>query len=271
MGEPQGRGEIRQLLARHAHRPNKALGQHFLADPNLVARIVRTAGVGAGDQVVEIGAGTGTLTRALAATGARVVAYEVDRHLQGVLDDALRDTGVELRIADASRIDLAAALEPGPWVMVANLPYKVGTTIVLDVLQRVPSITRLVVMVQREVADRLLAEAGSRVYGLPSVIVGLRATGRLAFPVGRDVFYPPPDVDSAVVDLERATAPPATERAEVIAAAAFGQRRKMLRRSLRGVVDDLEGTLARAGIDPSLRPEQLRPGDFVAIAAAEGS
>jgi len=269
MTDAQGRGEIRALLARHDHRPNKMLGQHFLADPNLVSRIVRTAGVGAGENVVEVGAGTGTLTRALAATGARVVAYEIDRHLEPVLSDALRDTDVELRLTDVTAVDLAAELGPGPWTMVANLPYNIGTRLVLDTLRTVPAVVRFVVMVQREVAERMVAGPGSRVYGLPSVVVGLRASARIEFGVSREVFYPHPDVDSAVVVLERREPAPEVVRAEALAGAAFGQRRKMLRRSLRGFLADTDATLRRAEIDPGARPESLAPEAFVRIAAAE--
>jgi 16S rRNA (adenine1518-N6/adenine1519-N6)-dimethyltransferase len=267
----QGRREVRALLARHGHHPNKTLGQHFLVDPNVVARIVRTAGVGAGDRVVEIGAGTGTLTRALAATGAQVVAFEIDRHLGPVLQDALAGVDVDLRFEEATAAKLTSSLEGSPWVMVANLPYNVGTSLVLDVLREVPAVARFVVMVQREVADRLAAGPGSRIYGLPSVVAGLRARVSAAFRVGREVFFPPPDVDSAVVVLERVEPPPHVRRAEALAAAAFGQRRKMLRRSLADVLPDAVSLLEAAGIDPAARPETLAPEDFVRLAAAEAA
>jgi 16S rRNA (adenine1518-N6/adenine1519-N6)-dimethyltransferase len=271
MTDAQGKAEIRSLLERHGHRPNKSLGQHFLGDPNLVARIVRTAGVGPGDKVVEVGAGTGTLTKALAATGAVVVAYEVDRHLQPLLDEALQGVDVDMRLIDVTTIDLASDLGDGPWVMVANLPYNVGTPLVLDVLRGVPAVVRFIVMVQREVADRMVARPGSRVYGLPSVIVALRSNARVAFGVGRDVFYPRPDVESAVVVVERKEPAALVDRAEVLAAAAFGQRRKMLRRSLRSALVDPDATMRRAGIDPAARPETLAPEQFVDLATAEES
>ncbi len=266
MTAAQGRAEIRALLQRHGHRPNKALGQHFLADPNMVARIVRTAGVGPGDRVVEVGAGTGTLTAALAATGAEVVAFEIDRHLEPLLREAVGDLDVDLRIEPATRSALAA-LGEGPWTMVANLPYNVGTPLVLDLLQEVPAIVRFVVMVQVEVAERLAAGPGSRRYGLPSVIAGLYGEVRLLFPVAAAVFFPPPEVDSAVIEIVRRGDVSSHAAAAVcLAATAFRQRRKMLRGSLSGVLADPVGTLRAAGIDETARPETLEPAAFVRLA-----
>ncbi len=264
---PQGRGEIKALLERHQIRPSRNLGQNFLGDPNIVERIVRTTGVAAGDRVIEVGAGTGTLTRALADTGATVVAYEVDDRLRPVLEEVLEGTDVELRIDDVTRIDLSQQLGAGPWILVANLPYNVGTPLVLDVLRNVPAVNRLVVMVQREVADRFVAAPGSKVYGIPSVVVGLHAEARLAFTVPPGVFYPVPKVDSAVVVLERVAAPEFADPAVELATAAFQQRRKMLRRSLAEVMDDPVQALAAAGIAETTRPEELEPADFVRLAA----
>lgn len=269
MSEAQGRARIRALLERHGHKPNKALGQHFLADPNVVDRIVRTAGVEPGSNVVEVGAGTGTLSISLAAAGARVVAYEVDRHLESLLREVFEGTPIELRMEDATSADLARVLRPGEWTMVANLPYNVGTPLVLDLLRTVPAITRYCVMVQAEVAERLVAGPGSKRYGLPSVVAGLRAEVTKAFTVGPAVFLPAPDVESAVVEIRRLPVPPANaDRAEWVAAAAFGQRRKMLRRSLAATVPDAEAALERAGIDPTARPETLSTDDFLRLAAA---
>jgi len=262
----QGRREIKELLARHDVHPRRSLGQNFLCDPNLVGRIVRTAGIGPGDQVVEVGAGTGTLTRALAATGATVIAYEVDERLQPVLAEVLAGTDVSARIEDVTRADLDAALPPGEWLMVANLPYNVGTPLVLDVLRRVDRVTRLVVMVQKELADRFLAPPGSKAYGLPSIVVALHATATLAFPVSPSVFFPIPGVDSAVMDIRRRSAPDRAEAALELASAAFQQRRKMLRRSLSGVLPDAVAALAAAGIDGTARPEELAPADFLRLA-----
>ena len=268
-GRPQGRRQIRDLLERHSHRPRKRLGQHFLADPNLVERIVRTAAVSPGDLVVEIGAGTGTLTRALAEAGGRVVAYEIDRGLEPVLAETLRGCTVEVRFEDATRVDLAAALPGGPWTLVANLPYNVGTPLLLDVLRHVPQVTRMVVMVQRQVADRLTAAPGGKSYGLPSVVAQLHAEVRLGFSVPASVFFPVPDVESAVVAMARIEPPAMVDRALDLAAAAFNQRRKMLRRSLAGALSDAEAVLARAGVDPAGRAEELEPGAYVRLAEAE--
>lgn len=258
---PQGRAELKALLERHGLHPKRRLGQHFLAEPNVVDRIVRVAGVGRGDRVVEIGAGTGTLTRALVAAGAHVVAYEIDRSLEPVLVEAA--PGAELRFEDAAGVDLSRALDGRPWVMVANLPYNVGTGIVLDALQRAATIERFVVMVQREVAERLLAGPGSKAYGIPSVIVALHATGRVEFSVPPHLFVPPPAVESVVVSLDRVPAPDGAAAAVAVAARAFGQRRKMLRRSLDGLVD--EATILGCGVDPTARAEDLATDAYLAI------
>ncbi|MCP3993868.1 MAG: 16S rRNA (adenine(1518)-N(6)/adenine(1519)-N(6))-dimethyltransferase RsmA [bacterium] len=262
----QGRAEIRALLEAHGIRPRRSLGQNFLADPNLVDRIVRTGDIGPSDQVVEIGAGTGTLTRGLAATGAKVIAYEIDARLLPILDEVLAGTDVDLRAADVMEIDLAAALGPGPWTMVANLPYNVGTPLVLDVLRRVPAIERLVVMVQREVADRFVAGPGSRAYGVPSIVASLHAQTRFAFAVPPSVFYPAPEVESAVVSMERIESSPLSERAIELAGAVFRQRRKMMRRSLSTVAEDAPALLAAAGIEETSRPEDLEPAAFLRLA-----
>jgi 16S rRNA (adenine1518-N6/adenine1519-N6)-dimethyltransferase len=266
----QARGEIRRLLGKHDHRPTKTYGQNFLADPNIVRRLIDAADLTPQSQVLEIGAGTGTMTAVIAERAGTVVAYEIDDSLEPILSETVGAlVNVELRFGDASKLNLAAALGEGEWTLVANLPYNVGTGIVLDVLQHAPRIKRIVVMVQREVADRLLANAGSKTYGLPSVTTGLHAVGRIAFSVPRQVFEPIPRVDSAVVVLDRIDAPPLSPRAIEIAKAGFGQRRKMLRRSLAGVLADPERVLVAADIDPTTRPEQLEPRDFVRIAEAE--
>ncbi len=272
MGDgPQGRREIADLLERHGIRARKALGQHFLADPNLVRRIVAEAGVGAGDRVLEVGAGTGTLTAALAATGAEVLAYEVDARLGPVLAEVVGGRpNVTVRIADALRDGLAARLGGGPWVMVANLPYNVGTPLVLDLLRSAPAITRYVVMVQREVAGRFTAGPGGKQYGLPSVVVALYArSARVVFGVPAGVFVPRPAVESAVVVIERMPDPPQRAgRAAELAAAAFGQRRKQLRNSLASAVADPAAVLERAGIAPERRAEEVDAAGYLALAEA---
>jgi 16S rRNA (adenine1518-N6/adenine1519-N6)-dimethyltransferase len=265
---PQGKNTIRGLLAAHGIRPNQSYGQNFLTDPNVINRIVRLAGLDEASSVVEIGAGTGTLTGGLAATGARVVAYEIDAGLVRILEETTGDLpNVEIRHQDASVADLDRDLEGDSWALVSNLPYNVGTGIVLDALRAAPAIDRFVILVQREVADRLLASPGSRTYGIPSVITAMHASGTLAFTVPPSVFYPTPTVESAVVELRRHPAPDRAEQAIGLAIAAFGQRRKMLRRSLAGVIDDPTTVLERCGLDPTARPEDLTPEDFVEIAS----
>ena len=270
MSAAQGRREISELLERHGLWPRKRLGQHFLADPNLVERIVREAGVGRGDRVVEIGAGTGTLTLALAATGATVVAYEIDESFRTLLDDTLAETGVDLRFSDALDVDFATDLGGAPWTMVANLPYNVGTPLLLDLLRSASNIERFVVMLQREVADRLAATPGTSAYGLPSVSASLRSVVRRAFTVPAQVFVPVPEVGSAVLTLDRITPPRHADRAEHIAGIAFNQRRKMLRRSLATAVPDTAATLEAAGIDPTARAGELGVEGWLALAAAVG-
>ena len=262
----QTRSEISRLLEEHGLRPVHRLGQHFLADANVTRKIVRTAGVGIGDRVVEVGAGTGSLTSALAATGARVVAYEIDERLSPILESVTSGLDVELRFADISDVNLADALHGDGWTMVANLPYNVGTEALMEALRHAVQIERFVVMVQAEVAERLVASPGTAEYGIPSVISQIHADARLAFRVPSQVFFPAPKVESAVVAMERVPAPEMAERAIELARAGFGQRRKMLRRSLSSVLEDPVSDLERASIDPTSRAEQLSPGDYLRLA-----
>ena len=197
------RPEIRRLLDENGLRPSRARGQNFVADPNTVRRIARLAGVGPGDRVIEIGAGLGSLTLALAETGATVTAVEVDRGLVPVLRSLVEPAGVTVVEADAMRLDWDALLGDGPWVLVANLPYNVATPLVADLLDRVPAITRMLVMVQREVAERLAAGPGDDAYGAVSVKVAYWATASVAGLVPASVFVPVPNVESALVRIER--------------------------------------------------------------------
>jgi 16S rRNA (adenine1518-N6/adenine1519-N6)-dimethyltransferase len=260
--------EMRRLLARHGLSPRVSLGQHFLADPNLTRRVVTVAGIKRSDQVLEVGAGTGTLTRALVEAGAQVLAIEVDERLKPVLDETLAGLGVRVVFADAARVDYADLLGSGSWKVVANLPYQIGTQLVLDWLRLVPQITDLTVMVQLEVAQRLAAAPGTDAYGLPSVVAALYSSVRIAFRVPPHVFFPPPRVESAVVRVTRKEPPASAVHAIELAAAGFGQRRKMLRRALGVVVDNPEVILKAAGIDPTERAENLSPEDFVRLAEA---
>lgn len=264
---PQTRSEIAELLANHGLAPIHRLGQHFLADANITRKIVDLAGVGPGSNVVEVGAGTGTLTRALAETGAHVVSYELDEGLRPVLADVTDGLDVDVRFEDAVDVDFAEALHGSGWAMVANLPYNVGTPVLLSALQEAPSIDRFVVMVQREVARRFAASRGSPDYGLPSVIVGIHGQATLAFTVPPQVFYPPPQVESAVVVIDRQRPPDGAARAIELARAGFGQRRKMLRGSLSSVIDHPVAVLEAAGLDPTARAEDLSPEDFLRLAA----
>lgn len=268
MSEPQSVREIRALLGRFDIRPRKRLGQHFLADPNLTRKIVEFSGVASGHRVVEVGAGTGTLTRALAATGAEVVALETDQRLRPLLEEVTGDLdNVELIFADALTFDWSRLFRQPGWAMVANLPYNVGTPLLLSILRGQSEPQRMVVMMQREVVERLTASPGSRIYGLPSVVAQLHATVTKGFRVPAGVFFPRPAVESAVVALDRhAVIAPATGRAIALAERAFGQRRKMLRSSLKSEME--AGLIEAVGLDPSARPEELAPSDYLVLAEA---
>jgi 16S rRNA (adenine1518-N6/adenine1519-N6)-dimethyltransferase len=265
------RPEIRRLLDENGLRPSRARGQNFVADPNTVRRIARLAGVGSGDRVIEIGAGLGSLTLALAETGATVTAVEVDRGLVPVLRSLVEPAGVTVVEADAMRLDWDALLGDGPWVLVANLPYNVATPLVADLLDRVPAITRMLVMVQREVAERLAAGPGDDAYGAVSVKVAYWATASVAGLVPASVFVPVPNVESALVRIERRDVPAIGPEVEpealfALVGTGFGQRRKMLRRSLSGLVT--AGAFATADVNPEARPEELDVAAWGRLAAA---
>jgi 16S rRNA (adenine1518-N6/adenine1519-N6)-dimethyltransferase len=262
----QTRTEIASLLERHGISPVQRLGQHFLADGNITRKIVAAAGIGPGDRVVEIGAGTGTLTAALAGAGATVVAYEIDERLEPVLAEVTSGLDVEVRFTDITSVNLGQELGAGQWKMVANLPYNVGTPLVLDSMRHQPEVVSFVVMVQREVAERFAAAPGSKAYGLPSVVAQLHTSPHVAFRVPPQVFLPAPRVESAVVVMPRIAADPLAEPAIEVAGAAFGQRRKMLRRSLSNHIQDPNQVLEIAGVDPTLRAEDLSPGQYIDIA-----
>jgi len=264
---------IRALLAEHGLAPSRALGQNFVADPNTVRRVVRLAGITAGDRVVEIGAGLGSLTLALAEVGAEVVAVEVDRHLAPILREVVEPAGVTVVEGDAMALDWHAALGPAdptrPWTLVANLPYNIATPLVLDLLARVPQIDRMLVMVQLEVGERLAAGPGSKAYGIPSVKLAWWAEADVVGKVPPTVFVPPPRVESALVAVGRRPVPADDDtrrRVFALVEAGFNQRRKMLRRSLadRVSVEDL----ADAGIRPEARAEELELEDWLRLAAA---
>ncbi len=263
------RTEARGLLDRFGIRPKRSLGQNFVVEPNTVRRIAELAGVGLGDRVVEVGPGLGALTLALLETGAEVTAVEIDDVLVDVLEEVAGDHG-SLRIvhADAMGVDWESLLGAGPWTLVSNLPYNVSVPLVCDLLDDVPAIVRLVVMVQLEVADRLVASPGDDAYGLPSVKVAYHAEARKVGRVPPSVFLPRPRVDSALVDVVRRPEPLVAADPEVLfrlVRAGFAHRRKMLRGALRGIVD--EAGLIAAGVDPTLRAEDLDLAQWAAIAA----
>ncbi len=258
------RTQLTELLTRHDLGPSRALGQNFVVDPNTVRRIARLAQVGPDSNVVEIGAGLGSLTLALVETGASVTAVELDRYLVPVLREVVADVPVRVVEGDAMRLDWAELLAGHDrWTLVANLPYNVATPLVLDLLAGVPAIERMLVMVQLEAGERLAAQPGSGIYGIPSVKVALRATARIVGKVGPDVFLPRPRVDSALVEIIRrdelaTTADP--DRLVELVETGFNQRRKMLRRSLLALVSP--EAFAAAGVSPEDRPERLSVQDW---------
>lgn len=262
------RARIHELLGADLA-PRRDLGQNFVADPNTVRKIASLAGVGPGDHVVEIGAGLGSLTLALAETGARVIAVEVDHGLVPVLREVV--AGIEsvgVVEADATKVDWAQLLAGAErWTLVANLPYNIATPLVADLLDTTPAIATMLVMVQKEVAQRLAAAPGSKQYGAVSVKVAYWADARLVGDVPPSVFVPRPNVESALVRIDRRP-PPAVDRQRLfeLVRAGFGQRRKMLRRSLAGRID--ADQFAAAGVAPEARPEDLDLAAWVRLSNA---
>jgi 16S rRNA (adenine1518-N6/adenine1519-N6)-dimethyltransferase len=252
------RTRIHELLGAGGLAPRRDLGQNFVADPNTVRRIASLARVGEGDHVIEIGAGLGSLTLALAETGASITAVEVDRGIVPVLRSVVGHLpGVTVVEADALRVDWDALLAGHDrWTLVANLPYNVATPLVCDLLDHVPAITSMLVMVQREVAERFASGPGSKQYGAVSVKVAYWATATIVGTVPASVFVPRPNVESALVRIDRRDPPDvAPDELFALVRQAFGQRRKMLRRSLAGTITP--DRFARADVSPEARPEQL--------------
>lgn len=266
------RRQLAEALERHGLSPSRALGQNFVVDANTVRRIARLAAVGPGDHVVEIGAGAGSLTLALVESGAHVTAVEIDRHVLPLLHEVVDGHGVTVVDGDARTLDWTEVLARAPsWVLVANLPYNVATPLVLDLLDDVPAIDRMLVMVQREAGERLAAGVGHPAYGIPSVKVAYWATARLVGRVGREVFLPRPRVESVLVEIVRRAAPATTadpERLFELVRAGFGQRRKMLRGSLRGQL--VPDAFTVAGVRPEARAEELSVADWGRLANAAG-
>jgi len=246
-------------MERHGLEPRRALGQNFVVDPNTVRRIARLAEVSDGDPVVEIGPGLGSLTLALAELGADILAVEADRGLVPVLREVVADLSVRVIEADAREVDWDTLLaDHERWTLVANLPYNVATPLVLDLLRDVPRIGSMLVMVQREVGERLAAKVGDKAIGIPSILVAYQGVAEVVARVPPTVFHPVPNVESVLVRITRHVEPPVAiplDRIEPLLRTAYGQRRKMLRRSLSNMIDPAD--FAAAGVDPQARPETL--------------
>jgi len=267
------RSEIRALLSAHQLDPSRALGQNFLCDQGTVDKIVRLAQIGPEDHVIEIGPGLGSLTAGLCAAGARVVAVEIDRYLIPPLRQRLAsfESSAQLTIvhADVRELDWPTVLDRHQWSVVANLPYNIATPLILDLLVEQPQLSRWLVMVQREAGERLVAEPGSRVYGIPSVLLAYWAEARIVGSVSPELFHPRPNVESVLVRIERRQNPATSADFDTLARlvrAGFGQRRKMLRRSLASLVSAEE--FQRAGIDATRRPEELGVTEWGRLAEA---
>jgi 16S rRNA (adenine1518-N6/adenine1519-N6)-dimethyltransferase len=274
-----GPAEIRRLAAELGVRPTKALGQNFLHDANTIRRIVRTADLGDGEHVLEVGPGLGSLTLGLLEAGARVTAVEVDPVLAGALPATAARHGADpsrLQVQTRDALHLAEPADP-PDALVANLPYNVAVPVLLHLLATFASVRHGLVLVQAEVADRLSAAPGSRTYGVPSVKLAWYAEATAAGAVSRTVFWPTPNVDSGLVRFVRRPPPDNdVDRAAVFAVvdAAFAQRRKTLRAALARWAGDAaaaEAVLRRAGIDPGRRGETLNVAEFAEIARARGA
>lgn len=280
MAEAQllGPAEIRELAAELDVTPTKKLGQNFLHDPNTVRRIVAAAELAPDDHVVEVGPGLGSLTLGLIDTAASVTALEIDPRLAGRLpntvgelapDYADRLTVINTDALKASRADFDAA----PTTLVANLPYNVSVPVLLHLLAELPSIRRVLVMVQKEVADRLAAQPGSKIYGVPSVKAAFYGDVSRAGTIGKHVFWPAPNIESGLVRIDVAADAPRELRETIfpLVDAAFAQRRKTLRSTLSGIYGSAaaaEEALRAAGIDPGLRGEKLTVADFIRLGEA---
>jgi 16S rRNA (adenine1518-N6/adenine1519-N6)-dimethyltransferase len=267
---------VRLLAERLGVRPAKQRGQNFVIDPNTVRRIVRTSGVTSEDVVLEVGPGLGSLTLALLAIASRVVAVEIDPALARALPSTIAtyapDQAGRFEVVEADALRLRELPGPAPTALVANLPYNVSVPVLLHLMALLPSLRHGLVMVQAEVADRLAAPPGSRTYGVPSVKAAWFADVRRAGSVGRSVFWPAPNVDSGLVAWARREPPSVTVTREQVFAvvdAAFAQRRKMLRSTLKGLAgsaEAAEAALARAGVDPRARGEELDVRQFAHVA-----
>ncbi|WP_420435327.1 16S rRNA (adenine(1518)-N(6)/adenine(1519)-N(6))-dimethyltransferase RsmA [Candidatus Poriferisocius sp.] len=266
------RNQVRDLLDRHGLAPSRAMGQNFVVDPNTIAAMVRAAELDPNQSVVEIGPGLGSLTRALAAEVDHVLAVEADRHLLAPLAETADAPNVEIVHADATSSQWRSKLgaDSRRWALVANLPYNIAVPLLLDLLDTEPRIETFTVMVQKEVAERLVAPVGTKAYGIPTLKVAYWCEGRIARSVPATVFYPRPRVSSAVVRLLRRPEPAVDvdpDRLFALIRTAFGQRRKMLRRSLAAHLTPAH--FDKAKIPPTARPEQLTLADWARLAAEQ--
>ncbi|GAB2456144.1 16S rRNA (adenine(1518)-N(6)/adenine(1519)-N(6))-dimethyltransferase RsmA [Xylanimonas ulmi] len=269
-----GPAEIRELAGRLGVRPTKTLGQNFVHDAGTVRKIVRAAGVRPGQRVVEVGPGLGSLTLGLLEAGASVVAVEIDPVLAGQIAATVQAhlPGADFEVVLADALDVTSLPGQPPTALVANLPYNVAVPVLLTMLERFDSLETVLVMVQAEVADRIAAAPGSKIYGVPSVKAAWYARAWRSLTVSRNVFWPAPNVDSALVALERRDPPPTTAtRAQVFAVvdAAFAQRRKTLRAALSGLFGSgaaAEEALRAADVDPGARGETLDVAQFARVA-----
>ncbi len=274
-----GAAQIRQLAAQLDIKPTKKLGQNFVIDPNTVTRIATEANLNSADVVLEVGPGLGSLTLAMLPKVNKVLALEIDQRLADQLPETVKKFAPEF--ADRLVVINEDAMQIGslpiaPTKLVANLPYNISVPVVLHLLETFASITEVLVMVQLEVAQRMAAVPGSKIYGVPSVKIAWFGNAKLAGNVGRNVFWPAPNVDSGLVritrDPERGSIA-LREKLYQVVDAAFGQRRKTLRSSLSSVFGSsskVDEALAKANVDSSLRGEQLGLAEFLAIAKVAG-
>jgi 16S rRNA (adenine1518-N6/adenine1519-N6)-dimethyltransferase len=266
-------GAVRRLIEAYGFRLKKSLGQNFLVDRNILDKIIRVAELQPSDIVLEIGPGVGGLTQALAEAGAFVVAVEIDRNLVAILGEVLADYP-QIRVVhgDALQLPLAELLPAGRACrVVANLPYYITSPLLLKLFEEQLPLSMAVVMVQREVAQRIVAKPGSKEYGALSVAIAYHAEAEIVASVSRSVFFPPPNVDSSVLRLLPRPFPyPAADAAtfSTVVRAAFGQRRKTLRNALRTAVNHTSTVLERAAIDGNRRGETLSPAEFGQLSLA---
>lgn len=267
--------DVRELARRYCVTPSRSLGQNFVVDPNTIRRIVRLAELSATDRVIEVGAGFGSLTLALAESAAHVTAIELDRKLLAALGEVLDPVAnVTVMGADAMEVDFARLTAGVPHRLVANLPYNLATPLIADLLQRAPDLVDFVIMVQREAGERLVAGPGSKTYGAVSLLVAYHCQSRVLGKVPSTVFWPVPHVESLLVRLTRRPPPVAVGDDELmrVVRAAFGQRRKTVRNSLASVlqmpVTDVEEALQSAGLLPGARAESLDLEEFAKLTEA---